>query len=796
MATVADSPPWRGSNNPFPPAAVARISDLRPDIPTIKTAAVREIDKIVDQYLEATRVTEAVSKGKTKSRDLFADEGKVIVIQGDYGTGKTHLAIEILDRIERSRIPTHARARTIYRVAPGGTFLTLYTDLIGKEITLDEVEGRVLEFYREIVANALRKRPFADKLVSTLERGDADPQRVIEQYGLMEGGLRQELHNRLSAVTGDGAFSTALILLLQPALRDAVWRWFNGGIPEPVLVERGIERPIQTDESALEALGVIALLYGRKNRRFVLIIDEMEKLVLTWERSPNASIQAFKKLLEVFKAAGAMLVPCGLPDIFEVLPRDPGRIDAFISPSKLSADDVRWYIEEIQKRAFKRRVLQPFDDDSIDYLVYLSGGTAREVVRLCYHAYERASATGQEITPAVIKEVAYDLSPGGGAELVRNEIARIFTDQGRKTDRNRVLGEISDPAVDFWIPVDERGAGCAVIVSETILEERHVQRLTDQLDAIRSAAAQREAILVVSGYLADNLRQPLQDAFGGNSPIIYNPRTFADDFTIAVNSALAQIGRGPVTTEDPPAAVGTPEFRALREETERIGRQQTSTLRLVQELTSRVLAVGIASDERLEGIQRALDAVSGLAGAQRPRSETLPPTLEEPFGAAQRSLSAYGDIRKLIDETFENAPQEPSVRFSLTYRLRGVEVFGPIGVAAFLNDLLMSFRESVRGWLDDLDAGQEESPAAVEREQLRAICRTYDALYGVIPLFQLDPLPDLTGIENQQELLSRSGRSARREALLAAFDGLGDRIYQAAIELVGGAIDPPSRMAN
>lgn len=793
MATVAEGPPWQGSDNPFPPAAVARFSDLRPDVPTIKTAAVRKIDKLIDGYLDSTQVPQIA--GKRDSGNLLADEGKIIVIQGDYGTGKTHLAIEILDRIERSRAVGQTDTRSIYHVAPGGTFLTLYTDLMGKVITSEEVQSRVREFYAEIVADALRQRPFTDKLVSLLERGDADPQVVIERYGLMEGSLRQGLRQRLSSVTGDEAFSKALILLLQPTLRDAAWRWLSGEVPEQVLVEQGISKPIQTDESALEALGVIALLYGRKNRRFVLIIDEMEKLVLTWDRSPNASTQAFKKLLEVFKSAGALLVPCGLPDIFEVLPKDPGRIDEFIRPSTLTTADVRWYIEETQGRVFARRTLQPFTDESVSYLVHLSGGIAREVVRLCYHAYAYASATGQEITAGVIKAVAHDLSPSGGTEMVRTDISRILLDQGRKTDRNWVLGDTADSTVDFWIPAGEEGAGCAIIVSDTILEERHVDQLVKQLATIRSATSQCEVILVVSGYLAAQLRQPLADAFGGESVVIYNTRNFQDDFTVTVNAALGRIS--PELTEGSADAAGAPGFRALREETERIGRQQTNTLRLVQELTSRVLAVGIASDERLDGIQRALEAVSGIAGTQRARPEILPPSLEEIFGAAHRSLAAYGDVRKLIDETFENATQEPGARFSLTYRLRATEVFGPIGVSAFLTDLLMGFRESVRGWLSSLDPSHDENPAPLERERLRGICRTYDALYGITPLFQLDPLPELTGLaENQQELLSRAGRAARREALQDAFDGLGDRVYQATIELAGGAIDPPSRVAN
>jgi hypothetical protein len=159
------------------------------------------------------------------------------------------------------------------------------------------------------------------------------------------------------------------------------------------------------------------------------------------------------------------------------------------------------------------------------------------------------------------------------------------------------------------------------------------------------------------------------------------------------------------------------------------------------------------------------------------------------FSVARRSLAAYGDVRKFVDETFEVVAQEPSARFSLAHRLREPDAFSPIGVASFLSDLLTSFRESIRAWLGALgfERGRGGAPTASERERLRGICRTYDALYGVTPLFKLDPLPDMTSTAgSEQEVLSRAGRSARREALRGAFDGLGDRVYQAAIDLASG----------
>ena len=775
MAAVESRNHWRGSGNPFPPAAVARFSDLRPEVPTIKTAAVREIDSLVDGYLRATRVQG--DDGKDTSGEHLADEGKVFVIEGEYGEGKTHLAIELLDHVQESRDQGQFQPRVIYHVAPGGTFLVFYTDLMSRVITADEILGRVREFYADIVANALRERPFTSALVRQLEDDDADPQMVVERYALQEGALRQELHRRLSAVTRDESFSRALILLLQPELRTRVWDWFTGKPPSQVLTELGIKKPIMTDAQALEALGVIALLYGRKNRRFVLVIDEMEKLVLTWDRSSNASAQAFKQLLEIFRAAGALLVACGLSDMFTVLPRDPARIDAIIRPSPLTADDVRWYVEETQERVSGVRMLRPFTEDSITYLVYLTGGVAREVVQFCYEAYDYAAETGHEITPGVVDTVARGRSSSGGMEIVRNDIDRLLSEQEWRADARWLLREPLDEVADFWIPAGERSAGCAVLISDSVLEAEYAAALGERVTAIKAVGRRRAVIVVVSGYLPVKLRQPLADALDGDPLIVYSPRTFDTDFTLAVKAAMNRIS--PVPIRLPVSGQPDSELRWLRTETERVARQQTTTVRLLQELAAR-------TEERLTAIQRALEGT--LAPGGQARLEDLPAALEAMFGRAQHSVAAYGDVRKLVNEAFEVAAQEPGARFSLTHRLREPDAFSAIGVAAFLHEVLLGFREGVRAWLGALSRDHDpgEGPTASERARLRGICRTYDSLYGVAPLFKLDPLPELARLtEGEPELVSRAGRSARREELRSAFDGLGDRVYEAAIEFAG-----------
>lgn len=782
MASVGDRPYWTGRKNPFPQAAVARVYDSRPDQLTIRTAAVDAVDRLVDGYLQATRAPDGTSGpgGAGGPGDHLAGKGRVCVIEGDYGTGKTHLAMELLGRAEQARAEDGTDTRVVYHVVPGGSFLSLYAGLLKERLGQSEMVARVQEWYADIVADALRERPYTGDLIARLLRDDVDPQLVVERYGLKEGALRDELRRRLAAITGDETFSRVLMLLLQQELRPLAWQWLTGEVPGAVLAERGVTRPIGNDIQAMNALGVVARLHGRRNRRFVLVIDEMEKLAAAWDGGDVTHGQAFKRLLAVFREAGALLVVCGLPDIFEILPRDPGRVDTIIHPPPLTGEDVRAYIRHAQRVAFGWSELRPFTGESAGYISYLTSGVARDVVRICYRAFAEAAETGQEITPATIRQAARERLPDGGADRVRADVAEILNEEGWLPDRHRVPG--SPPgamAADFWIQLGADGAGCAIRVCDSVLEHAEARGLADQAADILSGGADRAVILVVAGYLPAEQRDVLVGAAGEQSLVIYHARTFREDFVRALGKAMERIGgmrpgTGGGRRPDGESRARGAESERMRAESERLGRQQASTLRGVQEMLQRMDALAQAVTD----LRRQPDAADG-------GERGLPPRLEAMFSRARQSLDAYGDIRGFLDKTFEIASRQPGQRFPLTHRLRAPDAFGPIGIAGYLSDLLGSFRASVQSWLAEIrraPAG-EGGPSADDRAWLREICQTYDSLYGVAEVYKLDPLPERIRLVGEPP--PRAGRSARREALENAFGDLGDRVYRAALEEAG-----------
>nr|WP_276515368.1 BREX system ATP-binding domain-containing protein [Actinomadura coerulea] len=716
-----------------------------------------------------------------------AASGSVVAVVGEYGTGKTHLALELMLHISGA---AGQDVRHLYLDAPADTFLALYKQRFLAELTKDELRERVQEYYADLVADSLTQSKLTDHAAQRLRDREVRAEEVIEQLGLMKSAFVQMLRERLRAITENDAFATALTLFLQPEFEHAVWEWLRGHVPDQALAERGITAAIDTDTAALEAIGVVAFLYGRQSRRFVVVIDELEK-VLSWQHSPATdTARAFKKLLEVFGAARAFLVLSGLPDFLEALPEDVRqRIGCIVRPSALTPAETRQYILDSQERAGHPRELAPFTEAVTDYLVTLAGGNARTIVKLCHHGYRMARTAGTDVTRAMIREAARDQFQLATRDDVRAEIARVL-DLGGWPFEAQAAPKGTGVRADFWVVHGEDGGGCAVLIADSLLGPKDASALAAQVEKVKAGREDRAALLVVNGYLAETAVPVLAGA-GDRPPLVHSRRRFAEDFEAAIKGVMQRLE----------AAGQENELKVLHRRVERQGRQQSQILREIQSLgeerdeVRRVLGdLGRTQRQDTETLAASLNELvrltrqgeSGIAKTQTSNEAVTglnnptingdvhmhfhgpaddPPEPVEPsflpgevdalFTGALDRLEELTPHEKIITSLFDDRADRPG-----SWSISDVtsDFLRVVGVWVMLRDTVAGFRNAIAAWFR---AGPERY------EDLRNLCRSYDMVVSLLSPRAIEELTRALGPSEQDDV--------RR-----VFLELGSQVYGAA----------------
>ncbi|MEV0216470.1 AAA family ATPase [Micromonospora sp. NPDC050695] len=705
-------PPATGPVNPFSPTAVARVTEQGTGASTVITAAVRDATDQLDDYLRT-------------------GDGAVVALVGDYGTGKTHLAVELLAHARRV---TGAAGQAIYLDAPGDTFLSLHRRFLTR-LSRDTV--------RELLTAYL---PGPEGLASSTEE------------------VVRRLRADLAEVTTDPAFGTALAMLLDPSTEAAAWDWLSGHPPGPPLIAAGVTPSADVEATAVEAMGVLALLHGRRHDRFVLVLDELDKILTAGGRPGPETMARLQRLLGVFTSAGALLVIAGLPDMLHLLSADVRqRIGPIVRMSALRGEDVRTFIRQTQLRAFGEARLAPFTVETTEYLANLADGVPRRVIRLCYHLFQRAAQAGTPVTHVMVREVVrvqFDLA---NRQDVAADVRRVLTQDGWSYQRDHLVGSMRDLPVDFWIPLEERNAGCCVLLSESVLKAEEVDDLNRRVVAIRAAVPDSEVILVVVGHLPAEFAAELAGMFSVE-PIVHDPQSFAEDLSGSVKALMRRLEQ----------AIGADAMTSVRQRVERIHRQQSNTQRSIEHLSYQL--------DEIRGELRP----AGRLGVVAERHETatgapppLPGRVARVFVEAIAALDQLTGFERRLRDAFD--PHRVATvggadgGQALRSLLRSRDVQRAVGTSVVLRRLIEAFREGVEQWYD----GHRTNPQPTDLERLDLLCETYDGIAEYLPLFQLDTLSGLAasgaGGEDGTDLAERSRTWSQARSV---FDGLGGRVRQ------------------
>jgi Cdc6-like AAA superfamily ATPase len=748
--------PLTEAPNPFSPTAVARVSDLDPGAVTVPTLAIRQAIGYLDRYL-SSRSTRPNGGGP-------GDAANAIAIVGDYGTGKTHLVVELLSQANRV---AGGAVRTVYLDAPADTFVALHRRLID-HLHRDEIRDRVRHYFAE---TAGPERPAID--------GPRSPAAALSEA---EQRFARRLRQDLASITVNPAFGTALTLLLRPEYETAVWEWLMGYPPDRALVEHGVTAGADAETTAVEAMGVFALLYCRQDQRFVLVVDELDKILSAASRSSEEAVARFDRMRAVFASAGAFLVLAGLPDFVHVLGDDVRqRIGPIVKMSALTGEEVEQFISQSQLRAFGEDRLAPFTRDTVNYLTQLADGVVRRIIRLCYHVYQHAVQARSPVTHAMVRDVVRTHFDLVSKQDVRAEVRRVLNAESRTYQRDHLFGSLHNLPVDFWVPLphSDSDAGCCVLLTESVLKSEEVDDLNRRALSIRAAIPDSETILVVVGYLPTEFAAELTEAFGVE-PIVYDSRSFGEDISTAIRAVLGRLDQ----------ATGVNSLASVRQRVEQIQRQQADTQRFMDQLVAQLDEMRASSEAGISTIQRQLAgaaaAAPGGAGWREPgssRPSGLPAPVYRLFAEALQVLDDLTGFEATLVDAFA-APAEGG-RHTVEHRaairslLRSRDVLRAVGTSVLLRRLIEAFRDGVNDWY----ATRAVNPAASGEAQLDELCDTYQAIAEYLPLFQLDLLTDLaTSQGTRADLAERAATRSRLADARGVFDGLGARVRRMVLE--------------
>lgn len=763
--------------NPFAPSAVERVlgrfldeaADARAPV-SIKTDPIEQALRHLAGYLRPASGelgVDAPSGGAPAT-------GTVLAVVGDYGTGKTHLAMRLLRQASRVHREGALVVHPFYLMPSGnlevsvGAFEKLYRDFVDKLDRTDLLET-VRDYYADVVARALETADFTRETARRLRDRELDPDSVVRGLGLIDSLLARELRQDLIDVTEKEEFGTALAMLLRrPEFADDIWSWLTGDEPKPALVERGIARAIAGEDMALEAMGVFAHLYGRRNHRFVLVIDELDKLssVTVWSEREQAK---FLKLFQVLLAARAFLVVVGLPDLFEMLGTWVSeRISHTITIPPLSGDDVRRLIAATLPDE-AGTPLGPFVPAVADLIAKLANGTVRQVVRLCHRSYQLMIEEGAEqISEDLVRRAARSAEDEPTLRTVKRRLRRQLTSFGHSFQSDYWLPEETRP-VDFWVTVGTQRSGCAVILTPSVVTEEHAQPLITQAVSIRTRLESAETLLILVGYLNQDLREHLTDVYSAGL-LEYGQYEFDEDLRVSINDALRRIEQS--EGEDIEAR--------LLERLTWMNRQQAYAHESIENLSRRV-------DE----LRRSLSTwAAPLSGPEAEGSSRLPPLVTAAFDDAFGVLDEFSITEPALAGALSVGESAARAEHERTLRrwLGSTELYPATGVLSLLRQLVEAFRSGIIDWFALREAAGSRQEAAESLNRVLAIvCESYEAIYYYLPLPRLDDYLRVQALGRVHDAAESDMWAARRQAVPRTLDDLGRRVRHAALRELGEA---------
>lgn len=481
------------------------------------------------------------------------DRGRALALHGEHGAGKTHAIWFVMQDLD-GRAPSFADSPKpgahcqLYAKIDGPDPLQLYRSLAGGLgiAQLKELSRAFLAVVaaeqglaagdrqaRQAVVRQLRDSPeLVDDLLET---------RRLEPGAVREGGAREI--ERIGEDWRD--FERAVSGLRKPKLARVAQRFLCGeALTADELDRLGVARPVDSPETALLGLRILARLFRRAEIPLVVYLDQVEGLVLEVDGMPvPENLGLLRSLVEVLPQEGAFLVVAGNLEAWRAYPRDVRQrfAEAPIVLPALGAGEAEDLLVAYQapfkpRPADRADALYPFRAEAVPELLRSGGGSVRRFLQNCALAFADAFPARAEIGPeaarAAVERAA--AAPVDRAAVVA-QARRLLGGRGLSAEEDVPFGEVR---VDLAVR-DGDGRPVAVVkVDEAIFRAQEAQDVRDALELVRRAKTGGDplhVVLVVLGYVSPDMTRVLEEV--ADDTLVWS----ADGFELAFSSALSRI---------------------------------------------------------------------------------------------------------------------------------------------------------------------------------------------------------------------------------------------------------------
>lgn len=334
---------------------------------------------------------------------LKADKKISVLLEGEYGSGKSHLLFISLDEVRRTLMTREGvRALGAY-VTPGSRFIDFYSNLI-EDIGLQVIQGIVRKVENEL--------------------GTSDREKFVKR--IEKEGIEPDFAAAISYLTYKYEYATT-------------WRWLQGQkLTASERIKIGVSENLDTEEAALGGYENLRRLMRKAGYQVLCIFfDELEKIC---EATATASTRYFDNLRHL-------------------IDRDPGGLCLITTVTPAGANIVKDYGYALYRRLIMHGLseLKLFDDGEAIQLIGLYLKQDREEYLEASKRHGELKKIVENIGEGKIDEwsfpFSYDgvkainLKAGGKiSEILR--YASILIEQGNKEGQlyvsdeyiNKVLG--------------------------------------------------------------------------------------------------------------------------------------------------------------------------------------------------------------------------------------------------------------------------------------------------------------------------------------------------------------------